>query len=310
VLCVPVARAQRAERIYRIGIISGGNNPRSAPFYAAFEQRLRELGWIDGKSLTIDFAIGESSQKASEVAARLVARGADVILAVGPELGAKAASEATGTIPIVIVALNYDPVEKGYVASLARPGRNITGVFFRNPEVGAKQLELLREAIPRATRVGVLWTRFSAAQVPPLEAAASRLHVPLEKFELASAADIVPAFVMLKARHVDAVLALGDPVLYRERARIAEVGLQHRLPIVGGLGYVDAGILMGFGPDLNAALKSAAEYVDKILHGAKPAELPIDQPAKFGLAINLRAAKTLGLAIPQSLLLRADEVIQ
>src|SRR5438067_5754288 len=154
--------AQEATKHYRIGIIAGGNNPRSAPFFAAFEQRLRELGWIDGKNLSIDFELGEGPAQLSAVADRMVRRGADVILAAGPEAAVKATSESTRTIPIVIVALNYDPVEKGYVASLARPGRNITGIFVRNPEVGPKQLELLHQAIPRVRRVGVLWTTFSA----------------------------------------------------------------------------------------------------------------------------------------------------
>jgi putative ABC transport system substrate-binding protein len=299
-----------AEKIYRIGIVSVGNNPRSAPFYVAFEQRLRELGWIDGNNLTIDFQTGETPPQVSQIVARLVGRSPDVILIAGPELGLKAASEATHTIPVVVVALNYDPVVNGYVASLARPGRNITGVFFRNPEVGAKQLELLHEAVPGARRVGVLWTTFSADQVPPVEVAASRMDMQLEKVELASPYDIDRTFATLKARRVEAVLALGDPVVYRERARIAEMALQVKLPIVGGLPYAEVGTLIGFGPDLNAALRSGAEYVDKILRGSKPADLPIEQPTKFSLIVNVKTARALGMTIPQSLLVRADEVIQ
>jgi putative ABC transport system substrate-binding protein len=309
-LSARLAGAAFAEKIYRIGIVSVGNNPRSAPFYVAFEQRLRELGWIDGNNLTIDFQTGETAPQVSQLVARLVERSPDVILIAGPELGLKAASEATRTIPVVVVALNYDPVVKGYVASLARPGRNITGVFFRNPEVGAKQLELLHEAVPGARRVGVLWTTFSADQVPPIEVAASRMYMQLVKVELASPYDIDRTFATLKARRVEAVLALGDPVVYRERARIAETALQVKLPIVGGLSYAEVGTLIGFGPDLNAALRSGAEYVDKILRGAKPADLPIDQPTKFSLIVNVKTARALGMTIPQSLLLRADEVIQ
>jgi putative ABC transport system substrate-binding protein len=302
--------AQVPEKQYRLGIISAGTNPRSAAFFAAFEQRLRELGWIDGKNLSIDFEAGESPVQLSAIASRMVRRGADIILAAGPEAALKAANESTRTIPIVIVALNYDPVEKGYVASLARPGRNITGIFFRNLEVGPKQLELLHQAIPGANRVGVLWTTFSADQIPPLDAEASRLRVQLEKVELTSPYDFDRTFAALKARRVDAVLAVGDPVVYRERVRIAELALERRLPVVGGLPGVEAGNLMGFGPDLNAALRSGAEYVDKILRGAKAAEMPIEQPTKFGLVINLKTAKALGITIPQALLLRADEVIQ
>ena len=307
----PVVCAQQPQKLRRIGILSaGGGNPRSAPFYVAFEQRLRELGWIDGQNLTIDFAAVETREQLAEAAARFVGRRVDAILAVGPEVGVKAASEATQSIPIIMVALNYDPLERGYVTSLARPGRNITGVFFRNPEVGAKQLELLRAAVPSATRVGVLWTKFSADQIPPIEAGASRLQLQVEKVELASPYDIDAMFATMKARRVDAMLAVGDPVIYRERARIAEGAMRQRLPTIGGLWLVEVGGLLGFGPDLNAALRRGAEYVDRILRGAAPAELPIDQPTKFALVINLKTAKALGVPIPQALLLRADEVIQ
>ena len=302
-------RAQQPDKIYRLGITSVGGNPRSAPFYVEFERRLRELAWIDGENLIIEFA-GDKGEPPAKVAAHWVARGVDVILAAGPEEGLKAASEATRTIPIVIVALNYDPVEKGYVSSLARPGRNITGVFFRNAEAGAKQLELLNAALPGAARVGVLWTKFSADQILPIETAAALLRVRLEKFELAPSYDIDQTFATLKARRADAVLAVGDPIVYRDRVRIADAALQGRLPVVGGLPLAEVGALIGFGPDLNTALRRGADYVDKILRGAKPAELPIDQPTKFGLVINVKTAKKLGLTIPQSLLLRADEVIQ
>ena len=302
--------AQEPAKRYRLGIISAGNNPRSAAFFAAFEQRLRELGWIDGKTLSVDFEAGDSPDKLSAIATRMVRSGVDVILAAGPEAALKAASESTPTIPIVIVALNYDPVEKGYIASLARPGRNITGIFVRNPEVGPKQLELLHQVIPRVSRVGVLWTTFSADQVPPLDAEASRLGVQIEKVEFASPYDLDKTFATLKALRVDAVLALGDPVLYRERVRSAELALGRRLPIVGGLPGVEVGYLMGFGFDLNAALARGAEYVDKILRGAKAAEMPIEQPTKFELVINLKTAKALGITVPKELLLRADQVIQ
>ena len=302
--------AQESAKHYRLGIISAGNNPRSAAFFAAFEQRLRELGWIDGKNLSVDFEAGDSPDKLSAIATRMVRGGVDVILAAGPEGGLKAASESTHTIPIVIVALNYDPVEKGYIASLARPGRNITGIFFRNPEVGLKQLELLHQAVPGANRVGVLWTAFSADQIPLLDAEASRLRVQLEKVVLTSPYNIDGTFATLKARRVDAVLAVGDPIVYRERVRIAELALERKLPVVGGLPGVEAGNLMGFGPDLNAALARGAEYVDKILRGAKAAEMPIEQPTKFELVINLKTAKALGLEVPPQLLALADRVIE
>jgi len=308
-LVAGASRAQEPAKHYRLGIISAGN-PRSMAFYVAFEARLRELGWIDGKNLTVDFETGASPEQLSAIATRMVQHRVDVIVTVGPESTLKAASDATRAIPIVNVALNYDPVEKGYVTSLARPGRNITGVFFRNLEVGPKQLEFLREAIPRANRVGVLWTGSSADQIPPLDAEASRLRVRLEKVKLDLPYDIEGTFTSLKARGVDAVLAVGDPVVYRERVRIAKAGLERGLAVVGGLWGAEVGFLIGFGPDLNAALRSGAGYVDRMLRGAKAAEMPIEQPTKFELMINLKTAKALGLTIPQSLLLRADDVIQ
>jgi putative ABC transport system substrate-binding protein len=310
-LCFPrLLSAQTSARINRVGIIVAGINPRSAPFIAAFEQRLRELGWIEGTNLSVEFAAGETSDQLEKAAARFVEDQVDAILAAGPELGAQAASRSTQTIPIVIVALNYDPVEKGFARSLARPGRNITGVYFRNPEVGAKQLELLHAALPAVSRVGVLWTQYSADQVSPVESMAARLHLKLEKVELRPPYDVAQTFAMLKTRRVEAAVALGDPIIYRERKRIAELAGQGRLPIIGQPSLVEAGGLLGFGPDLNAAMSSGAEYVDKVLRGAVPAAMPIDQPAKFAFIVNLKTAKALDITIPQSLLLRADEVIQ
>ena len=300
---------QEQPKRYRLGIISAGN-PRSTAFYVALEARLRELGWIDGKNLTVDFAAGSSPDQLSAIAARMVQHRVDVIVTVGPESTLKAASEATRTVPIVNVALNYDPVEKGYVTSLARPGRNITGIFLRNLEVGPKQLEFLLQAVPGAHRVGVLWTESSADQIPPLDAEASRLRLRLEKVKLAPPYDLERTFASLKAQQIDAVLAVGDPIVYRERARIAKAGLERKLAVAGGHWGAEAGFLMGFGPDLNGTLRIGADYVDRIFRGARVSEMPIEQPTKFELVINLKTAKALGLNIPQSLLMRADEVVQ
>jgi putative tryptophan/tyrosine transport system substrate-binding protein len=304
------ARAQATEKVYRLGILAAGANERSAPFIAAFERRLRELGWVEGKNLVVDFGAGESREQAEAIVARFVRSRVDVILIPGPELGLSVASGATRTIPIVIAALNYDPVQKGYVKSLAQPGRNITGIHYRNPEVGAKQIELVHSVLPSASQVGLLWTRYSVDQVPPVETAASRLSLQLDKVELSSKADIPAAFAKLKARRVDAAIALGDPVVYGNRERIADAALEHRLPLFGQLSLAEAGGLLGFGPDLIAALQRAAEYADRILRGAAPDTMPIEQTAKFALLVNLKTAKALGVTVPQSVLLRADEVIQ
>jgi len=209
-------------------ILVAGINPRSAPFIAAFEQRLRELGWIEGKNLSVEFAAGETRDQLEKAAARFVENHADAILAAGPELGAQAARHSTQTIPIVIVALNYDPVEKGFARSLARPGHNITGVHFRNPEVGAKQLDLLHAAFPAASRVGLLWTKYSADQIPPVESTSQRLRLQLEKVELRPPYDIAQVFTMLKTRHVEAAVALGDKQTVSESIYPATAGSSAR----------------------------------------------------------------------------------
>jgi putative ABC transport system substrate-binding protein len=285
-------------------------NPRTAPQFVAFEQRLRELGWTDGRNVTVDFRRPERTDELPAAAAELVRTGASVIVAAGPEPPLKAARQATTTVPIVMTAINYDPVERGYIASLARPGGNITGVFFRQLELGAKQLELLREALPRATHLAVLWDpQFSADQLPSIEAAARILKVGLQKIDVPPRYDLDAAFVKIKAARVTGVLVASSPVFFRERKRIAELALKHRLPSMGG-GVDELGILLGYSPNLNALYRRAAEYVDKLLRGASPADLPVEQPSTVDLTINLKTARALGLTLPQVLLQRADRIIE
>jgi putative ABC transport system substrate-binding protein len=302
--------AQRAGSPARLGIVSTGGNGRSAPFYVAFENRLRKLEWIDGTNLAIEFAVGETPEQLAEIATAMVKRGVDALLAAGPEAVLRAARGATRHIPIVMVALNYDPVEKGFVASLARPGGNITGISFRNPEVGPKQLELLKEVVPAASRIGVISTAFSADQIPPLEKEAMRLRLRIDNVVVAPPYDIDRAFATLKSLRVDAALVLGDPITYRERSRIAALALERRLPLAGSLSGAPVGYLLGFGPDLDAALAASAEYVNKIFRGAKPGDMPIEQPDKFELVVNLKTAQALSITVPQAVLLRANERIQ
>ncbi len=281
------AGAQQAGKVYRIGVVGAGVNPRSVSFFQAFEERLRELGWVDGKNLTIDFQLPKGSRGISAIAADLVRQNVDVILAGGPEASLKAARRATSTIPIVMVALN----------SLA-------------PEQGAKQLEILKEAFPRVTLVGVLWDAFATDQLPILDASAPKLSVQLEKVEVRPQYDLEQAFLTLKARRVGAVLVVGSPVFFRDQAKIAELAIRHRLPAGGFVGGVAGGLLLGYGVPTSVPYRLAADYVDKILKGAKPGELPIQQPTKFELVINLKTARALGLTIPPSLLQRADQVIE
>jgi putative ABC transport system substrate-binding protein len=209
-----------------------------------------------------------------------------------------------------MVAINYDPIERGYVHSLARPGGNITGIYSRTPEVGAKQLELLHEALPRARRVGVLWSAASLDQLPAIEAAGTRLHLEIESVEILDDAGIDRAFVEFGKKRAEAVLAVGDPINFRERSRIGMLGMQLRVPVCGFPGGAEEGFLLSFGANLNQVLRRAAEYVDKILKGSTPGDLPIEQATKFELVINLKTAKALGITISQALLLRADEVIR
>src|SRR5712691_4251737 len=230
-LAAPLAaEAQQTGKVYRIGVVAAGVNPRSASFFQAFEQRLRELGWVDGKNLAIEFQMPKGSRGICAIAADLVRQNVDLILAGGPEVSLKAARQATSTIPIVMVALNYDPVERGHVASLAHPGGNVTGVFSLAPEQGVKQLELLKEVLPRLTLVRVLSDTFATDQLPILDAGAPKLNVRLEKVQVRPQYDLEQAFLTLKQRRVGAVLVVGFPVFFRDQAKIAELAIRHRLP--------------------------------------------------------------------------------
>jgi putative ABC transport system substrate-binding protein len=294
----------------RVGMLGTGVNPRGAYFFVAFEQRLRELGYVEGQNLTIDFRATEGAQKLHDLAVNMVRERPDVMVVGGPEAPLKALRDATTTIPIVLIALNFDPVAKGYIQSLARPGGNITGVFQRTYEVAAKQVELFREALPKATRFVVLWEAFANDELASVEARARAIGVAVEMVETRPPYDLEAAFAAIARSRPDGVLALPSPVFFRERARLASLALRHRLPLMDGRDAPRAGALMGFGIDLAEIYRRAADYVDKILNGAKPADLPVEQSTKFELVINLKTAKALGLTIPQSLLVRADEVLQ
>jgi putative ABC transport system substrate-binding protein len=309
-LAAPLATEAQEARKARIGILSVGANPRSSSFYAAFEQRLRELGYIEGQTLIIDFRAPSTGENLSQVADALVRQRPDVLLVAGPEVSIKAARGASGTIPIVIVALNYDPVALGYVQSLARPGRNITGLLSRSVDTAPKQLELLRQALPAAATVAVLWeTQAAADQMRAVEAAASSLGVKLQSVAVRPPYDFDAAFATAIRTRAAGVLLLGSPVFFRERVRIEDLALKHRLPSMSPP-YPNLRTTFGYGPNLDDMLRRAADYADKILKGAKPADLPVEQPTKFELVINLKTAKALGLTIPPSLLLRADQVIE
>jgi putative ABC transport system substrate-binding protein len=312
-LAVPLntAVAQPAAGLRRVVVVTSGVNPRSAPFNVAFENRLRELGWVSGQTLAVEFVAAKPGEGLAEVATAAVRRKPDVIVATGPEDPLRAVQQSTATIPIVMVAINYDPVAKGHVASQARPGGNVTGVLYRQLEVDAKQLEFLAQILSKGARVAVIWDPTSADQLHAVEAAARVVGTPIQKVEVLPPYDFETAFKTAQQGRAEGVLVLGSAMAFRERARIAQLALRHRLPSAGPASIAHgSGLLLGYGPDLNALFRRAAEYVDRILKGAKPADLPVEQPTKFELVINLKTAKALGLTIPPSLLQRADQVIE
>jgi putative tryptophan/tyrosine transport system substrate-binding protein len=314
-LAAPLAaQAQLTGKVHRIGYLAGGSATTAAHFPDAFRQALRELGWIEGQNIVIDFRFAEGRlDQLPELAAELVRLKVDVMVA-GPSPSAIAAKNATATVPIVMTGVGF-PVELGLVASLARPGGNITGVAFSTgTEIFGKGLELLREIAPSLQRVAVLSNPANpghALAVSNAKEVARSLRLQLLLLEARGPDLFDDAFAAMAKERVSALLVVTDPVFIAHRARLADLAARDRRPTVYTIrDFVDAGGLMSYGPSLVAQYRRAAVFVDKILKGAKPAELPVEQPTTFELVINLKTAKTLGLAIPPSLLLRADHVVE
>jgi putative tryptophan/tyrosine transport system substrate-binding protein len=305
------AEAQPSPKRARLGILA----PTSTrlPQYASFRQALRDLGYQNDVTLSIEERAAEGkAERLSNLAVELVRRDVDVIVASGPEATLRAARQATSTIPIVMIAIDYDPVALGYVASLSRPGGNVTGVFLQQLELTTKRLELLREAVPSIARVAVLWDAFSADQWKVVQTTAPSLGVQVRSIEMRNPPyDFERAFEAASRDGTRAVLVLMSPVFFSERAHMATLAAKNRLAAMFGLReWAESGGLMAYGANISHIFARAAVFVDKILKGAKPADLPVQQPTKFELVINVKTARALGLTIPPSLLLRADEVIQ
>jgi putative ABC transport system substrate-binding protein len=305
-----MARAQQA-KLTTIGFL-GASPSIESQRVAAFVQRLRELDWIDGRNLTIEYRWAEGrNERYAESATEFVRLKVDVIVTVAtpPTLAAK---QATAVIPIVFAAAS-DPVGTGLVASLARPGGNVTGLANQISDTGGKKLELLREAVPGLRRLAIMANVGNPASVLDMaeaQAGARTLGLEVTTSEIRRAEDIFPAFDALKG-HADALYVCVDPLVNTHRIRVNTLALGARLPTMHGLReYVEAGGLMSYGPNLPDLLRRAADYVDKILRGAKPGDIPVEQPTKFDLIINLTTAKALNLEIPPTLLARADEVIE
>jgi putative ABC transport system substrate-binding protein len=308
-----LAAAQQAKKVPRIGFLATVSPSTILARVEAFRQGLRELGYVEGKNIVIEYRYAEGKlDRLSELAAELVRLKVDVIVTAGP-VPTRAAKEVTVTIPIVM-GFDDDPVGSGFVASLARPGGNITGLSTLSPEISGKQLELLKEIIPKLSRVAVLGTSTrpgNAQELREVELAAGALGVKLQYGDVLSPKDIEPAFQAARKGRADALLVLGSPVLISYRKQLVDLAVKNRLPAIYNRSeFVEDGGLMTYGVSVTDLFRHAATYVDKILKGAKPADLPVEQPTKFELMINLKTAKQIGLTIPPNVLARADKVLK
>ena len=308
-----IAEAQQAKKVPRIGYLTGSSPSARSARIEAFGQGLRELGYVEGKNIVIEYRYAEGKlDRMTELAADLVRLNVEVIVTGGP-LVTRAAKEATTTIPIVMTQ-DADPVGSGFVASLARPGGNITGLSTLSPEINGKRLELLKEIVPKLSRVAVLGTSTrpgTAQELKEVELAAGAFGVKLQYLDVLDPKDIETAFRAASKERVDAVLMLvSGGVVDAHRTTIVELAVKTRLPVIygtGGRAFVEADGLMTYGVNINDLDRRAATYVDKILKGTKPADLPVEQPTKFEFVINLKAAKQIGLTIPPNVLARADQ---
>ena len=307
------AEAQPAGKIPRIGVLAAGTVAGLATRHEALRQGLRELGYVEGQNIIIEARHAEGRlERLPPLAAELVRLNVDLIITSGDH-GIRAARSATQTIPIV-VALTGDLVRPGYVASLARPGGNITGLTTFGPELSAKRLEFLKATFPKATRVVVVLNPDNTANVTAfkeMEATARALGLQLREVNVRKSEDLAGAFQIALRGRPNAMIALGDAVLLTPPARIVDFAAKNRLPAMYAVqDFVDAGGLMYYGPNVADMYRRAATFVDRILKGSNPAYLPIEQPTKFELVINMKTAKALGLTIPQSVLFRADQIIE
>jgi putative tryptophan/tyrosine transport system substrate-binding protein len=306
------AEAQPAGKVYRIAFLGSTSPSGYASQMEAFRGGLRDLGYVESQNLVIEFRWAQGkNERLPELAAELVRLKPDVLVTHGVP-GTLAAKRATDTIPIVMGVVG-EAIAIGAVEGLARPGRNITGSSFFVPELNAKRLEVLKEALPRLSRVGVLLNRdnpVNATVLKAMEHTAQALKIQLRSVEVRDPADFEDAVSTLVKERADAIAVQDDAMLFAQVRRIADLARRHHVPTIGFVDYARAGGLLAYGVNFADLWRRAAGFVDKILKGAKPADLPVEQATKFDLVINLKTAKALGLTIPQSLLLRADQVIQ
>ena len=310
-LCVSV-EAQQPKKVPRIGVLHSGSPSSTAPQREAFRQGLRDLGYIEGQNIVVEYRNAERVAEYPNVATELVRLKVDVIV-VASTAGAQAAKNATPTIPIVFTGVG-DPVGTGVVASLARPGGNVTGLSNLTPELAGKQMEVFKEALPKISHVAVLWETANAGNAVSLKemkVAAEALRVTLQPVEFRSPDDFEPAFSAIKREHASALIVLWGPVVGAHRTQIVDLSAKSRLPTMyPDSMFTKAGGLMSYGPDPFEQSRGAAKYVDKILKGAKPADLPVEQAMKVEFVINLNTAKQIGVTIPPNVLAQADKVIK
>jgi ABC-type uncharacterized transport system substrate-binding protein len=306
------ARAQQSGKLRTIGFLGPNTHSAASEWVAAFVQRLRELGWMEGRTITIEYRWAEGrEERFAEIAAEFVRLKVDVIVTSGTP-AVMASKKATSVIPIVFATAG-DPVGSGLVASLARPGGNVTGLATLANELAGKRLELLREVVPDLRRLAIMGNvgnPFTVLELGEVQAVARTLGLEVATLEIRRAQDLAPAFEALKSR-ADALYVCTDALANTNRIRINIAALGERLPTMhGSRDYVEAGGLMSYGPNFPDMFRRTADYVDKILRGAKPGDLPVEQPTKFDLVVNLTTAKALRLDVPPTLLTRADEVLE
>jgi len=308
------ARAQQDQHVARIGFLGPAlNNGLFATNYSVFLAELHKLGFTEGQNLVVEHRrMDVEASKVFASADELIYSKVDVVVVFGPELPLKAALAASQTVPIVMIAINFDPVAAGYVKDITRPERNITGVIYRAPELAAKQLELLVEAFPNEQPIAALWEPASSEQFESAQRMAQSLQIELRSHKLENPPfDFDAAFRAIAQDGSRMVLVLSGPTFGDQRAHIADLAMQHRLPTMFTFKiYVEAGGLMSYGVDTVPIIRRAASFVAKILRGAKPSDLPVEQPTNFEFALNLKTAKAIGISVPTSILLRADEVIE
>jgi putative ABC transport system substrate-binding protein len=304
------ARAQQPTKTLKVGTVAG--TPRSSPQWVVFERRMAELGYQEGRNFSFDFLQAASADEYEALYRKLAPRGPDVILAIGPEIGLKSALAVTRTVPIVMIAIDYDPLARGYVTSLARPSGNITGVVFQQIELAAKRIQLIKDGFPDRLAATMFWDKLSADQWEAARSTAVKLGLQLSGIELRELPyDYDAALDQAPLDHRDILIVPTSPFFFRDRARLADFALRHRiLSMFVFREWVDAGGLLCYGPSITALFGRVAEFVDRIARGAKPADLPIEQPTKFEMVVNLKTARAIGIDLPTAILLRADEVIE